>query len=341
MLGCWREYGNETVASWRNLLNKAKEAVPAIDDDDTILLMDDFKGGRGVLDVFENDVERFICAFHRGQNIVGNLGVQAAALPIDAINAQTPKELAALKKKYPKKTKKYMEQRAGEEQYRCMCPNMGSRCTTQGAESANKVNKPFRISVFGDIRTLSQLLSDRFHKRRKEVEAHKGKFPPKTTIAHAKQSQFAALVPAIAVQFTTKDQAIVNSQVDDNKSYIVDLAAVRRNDRKGMCDGLCNVRNIGVCRHIMAEARAQGMLVEHIMPSNQTTAGWKAAYDACAVLRPPSSAEIKKFEHLRDDNLCLPPVLKTRTGAPRKHKRIKSAVETLTEKLKKKHRKKK
>ena len=91
----------------------------------------------------------------------------------------------------------------------------------------------------------------------------------------------------------------------------------------------------------MAAGRAKGMSVHTIMPRNQTTAGWKAAYDACAVLRPPSSAEIKKFEHLRDDNLCLPPVLKTRTGAPRKHKRIKSAVETLTEKLKKKKRKKK
>lgn len=47
-----REYGNETLAAWRHLLTKAVEAVPAIDSDETILLMDDFKGGRGVLDVF-------------------------------------------------------------------------------------------------------------------------------------------------------------------------------------------------------------------------------------------------------------------------------------------------
>ena len=39
------------------------------------------------------------------------------------------------------------------------------------------------------------------------------------------------------------------------------------------------------------------------------SAGWKAVYGACAMLRPPSSAEIKKFEHLRDDNLCLPALI--------------------------------
>ena len=137
------------------------------------------------------------------------------------------------------------------------------------------------------------------------------------------------MVPALAVQFVTDDQAIVNSQVDANRSYFVDFDAVRKNDRRGMGVrglGLCDVRGLGACRHIMAALRAKGMLVQTIMPSNQTTAGWEAAYDACAMLRPPSSAEIKKFEHLRDDNLCLPPVLKTRTGAPRKHKRNKSAV---------------
>ena len=223
-----------------------------------------------------------------------------------------------------------MSDRTDAEQYRCVCPGLNSHCTSQGAESANKVNKPFHTSAFGDIRGLSSLISNRYHQRKKEVGAHTGAVPPKTTKAHAQQAQLAALVPALAVQFVTDDQAIVNSQVDANRSYFVDFDAVRKNDRRGMCVrglGLCDVRGLGACRHIMAALRAKGMLVQTIMPSNQTTAGWEAAYDACAMLRPPSSAEIKEFEHLRDDNLCLPPVLKTRTGAPRKHKRNKSAVD--------------
>jgi len=148
------------------------------------------------------------------------------------------KKLDALTKQYPSKTKKYMSNRPDEEQYRSMCPNLGTRCTSQGAESANKVNEPFRTSTFGDILGLSRLMWDRYHPRKKEVGAHTGPVPPKTTKAHAQQAQLAALVPALAVQFVTNEIALVNSQVDANKSYIVDFDAVRKNDRKGMCDGL-------------------------------------------------------------------------------------------------------
>ena len=341
MFGWLRKYGNESVADWRHLLRKTVEAVPDFDSDGSILLMDDFKGGRGVLDVFNNDVGRFLCSFHLEQNITAALGIKAAALPIKALHVKTPEELKAIKLQYPSKTRRYMAKRPDEEQYRCMRPELGHRSTSQGAESANMVNKPFRTSTFGDVNGLANLAFKRFQQRKKEVEDHTGVLPPKIMKAHAQQAQYAALVPASDVQFINDDQAIVESNVDANKNYIVDLGAVRNNDRAGMCDGLCNVQSIGVCRHVLAMTRAKGASVDTFMPKNQTTAGWKAAYDACAVLRPPSSAEIKKFEHLRNDNLCLPPVIKTRTGAPRKHKRDKSAVETLKEKIKKKQRKKK
>ena len=58
MLGYWRKYGNETVEDWRQLIRKTVEVVPAVDSDGTILLMDDFKGGQGVLDVFNIVITR-------------------------------------------------------------------------------------------------------------------------------------------------------------------------------------------------------------------------------------------------------------------------------------------
>ena len=75
MLGWLRKYGNESVEDWRHLLRKTVEAVPDVDSDGSILLMDDFKGGQGALNVFERDVQRFICTCHREQNIRGALGL--------------------------------------------------------------------------------------------------------------------------------------------------------------------------------------------------------------------------------------------------------------------------
>ena len=55
ILGYLRIYGNESLAWWRHLLRKTVEAVPGVDSDGSILLMGDFKGGQGVLNVFERD----------------------------------------------------------------------------------------------------------------------------------------------------------------------------------------------------------------------------------------------------------------------------------------------
>ena len=87
-----RIYGNESLAlvGWPHLLRKTVEAVPDVDSDGSILLMGDFKGARVYL-MFLNvqDVKRFICTFHREQNITGHLGLEASALPIKASHVKT------------------------------------------------------------------------------------------------------------------------------------------------------------------------------------------------------------------------------------------------------------
>ena len=96
-----------------------------------------------------------------------------------------------------------------------------------------------------------------------------------------------------------------------------------------------------MCRHVLAALKAIGTPVHTVMPTEQTSAGWKASYDACGMLRVPSTAEYAKFAHLQDDRLYVPPVIKTRTGRPKKGKRIRSAIEKFKEKNKKKRLKKK
>ena len=116
-----RVYNNETVNEWCGLLDKTVEAVPDVDSDRTIILMDDFRGGQGVLKGFKRKVRRFLCAHHREQGIIGSLGVNASTLPIQALHVKTPEELDTLKKQYPKRTKEYMSGRPDAQQYRCKC----------------------------------------------------------------------------------------------------------------------------------------------------------------------------------------------------------------------------
>ena len=61
------------------------------------------------------------------------------------------------------------------------------------------------------------------------------------------------------------------------------------------------------------------------------------------MVRFPSTAEIESHSHLKDDNLFVPPVMKARTGRPRKGKRVRGGLEIAQDKAakKKKQRKKK
>ena len=92
----------------------------------------------------------------------------------------------------------------------------------------------------------------------------------------------------------------------------------------------------GPCRHILAACRSEGYSWTDFMHPKHKTVAWKNGFLQQTAIRVPSTAEIGKFAHLEDDKLALPPVIKARTGRPKKHKRRKSQLEKMRERKKKK-----
>ena len=333
MSGVNRVFGNESVNEIECLLDHGINTVPTINSEGTVVVLDDFKGASNALLPYV--CKNFICSHHRAESIKANLSHKQAEIAIGAIYAKTNNELDSYLKQYNKKTKTYMSRKMPEEQYTFKCPQLAGHSTSQGAESAHNANGELRKAPFGDLLVIARTLLRRFQARRADATKHMAALPPRTIRAHREQQKYAALVPADAVTFHNSDQALVDSAVE-RRNYMIDFGAARTNNRTRMCDCGRNVGAKGLCRHLLAGARAKGIQPETVMPFNQTTAAWQAGYNACKTLRLPSTAEIESHSHLKDDNLFIPPVIKAPTGRPKKGKRIRSGLEIAQDKAAKK-----
>ena len=155
------------MSEWENLFQGLVNVVPEVDDADTTVLMDAFKGSKRAFDVFQANVDMVICVKHRANAIKKILGAKDAKTALDAIYAKTPHALKAAKSKFSQKVKSYMAKTPDDEQYPCLNDKIGHHTTSQGAESGNKSNLDFHKSHFGDIFGLAAKILFRFEGRKK------------------------------------------------------------------------------------------------------------------------------------------------------------------------------
>ena len=153
-----------------------------------------------------------------------------------------------------------------------------------------------------------------------------------------KELDLSSHISASQVKIINSNQVLVTSTMERRNRFMVNFEAARKGDRQNMCDG---TNCLGLCRHFLAAYRVANKPYHTLLPKKQTKASWRAAYEKCASPRLPSSAEIEAYKHLRDESLCLPPVLKARTGRPSKHKRHKGAIEQMNDRNNKTRAKKK
>ena len=326
------------MSEWENLFRGLVNVVPEVDDAGTTVLMDAFKGSKRAFDVFQADVDRVICVKHRADAIKKILGAKDAKTALDAIYAKTPHELEMAKSRFSKKVQSYMGKTPDDEQYPCLNNKIGHHTTSQGAESGNKSNLDFRTSHFGDVLGLADKIVFRFDGRKKDALEWSDDMPPKRLKAIKKELDWSSSILPNQVKILNSKQVLVTSNVEGRSRYLVNLRAARDGDRKNMCDGIyCS----DFCRHFFAACRVINKPFHTTIPRKQTSASWRAAYEKCASPRLPSSAEIEAYKHLRDESLCLPPVLKARTGRPSKHKRHKGAIEQMNDRNEKTRAKKK
>ena len=175
------------MSEWENLFQGLVNVVPEVDDADTTVLMDAFKGSKSAFDVFEADVGRVICVKHRADAIKKSLGAKDAIIALDAIYAKTPLALEKAKSKFSTKVKSYMSKTPDVEQYPCLNDNIGHHTTSQGAESGNKSNLDFHKSHFGDIFGLAAKILFRFGGRKKDALEWSADMPPKRLKAIKKE----------------------------------------------------------------------------------------------------------------------------------------------------------
>ena len=138
---------------------------------------------------------------------------------------------------------------------------------------------------------------------------------------------YETLIKQDHIHHVTQQKYVVKSLADENKRYLVDLDACKKDDRAKMCDGGCCRLQPGVCRHVIAACKKAGVLWHNAIDQKHTTAQWKAAFHGCGVLRVPTTAEIEQHAELRDERLQCPPVIKRRSGAPKKQERLKRESE--------------
>ena len=277
---------------------------------------------------------------HRAEVIKKNLGAEDAKTALAAIYAKSPRALEKAKSKFNTKVKSYMAKTPDVEQYPCLNDNIGHHTTSQGAESGNKSNLDFRTSPFGAVLQLAAKIVFRFEGRKKDAlrSSEEATVPPKRLEAIKKEFDWSSSILPNQVTIVNSKQVLVTSNVEGRGRYLVDFRAARNGDRKNMCDGIyCS----DFCRHFFAACRVLNKPFHTTIPRKQTSANWRAAYEKCASPRLPSSAEIEAYKHLRDESLCLPPVLKARTGRPSKHKRHKGAIEQMNDRNNKTRAKKK
>jgi hypothetical protein len=294
-------FGNEDKQSWTQFWNFIQKTHPTINQSEYTIITNQDKGSLLGMEEIVPLAERFLCSFHRRQNIMKKCGGGSDQRPLSAlwmynllIGCKSVASLSATTKKYKEKMHPtdchYLFNIAEEMQLpaaRCAQGNsicMYGKSASSGVEAMNRANKDICQKTAVDILNATLILlkkeSTRYNKQQDLAWNHAHVFTPKgmelteEVFNNVNVQDFEVLLTENKNEHT----AIVSKKSSSHREYSVNLPkSATLGSRFGKCTWGFQKKEGIPCQHMVAVSklgRIDGLTRAAIMPSWYTTAQW-------------------------------------------------------------------
>ena len=142
-------YGNEDKRAWAYMNGETLKALPEYDSDKYVDITDRCKGEPDAHNEVIPNTRSFYDPHHMRGNIKDMVNKSAADAYSGAVTAYPERKLRKLLRQFPKALEKYLRAIEQEKLYKCLCPGLRGRGTSNAAKSFNEMSRPVSIGGFG------------------------------------------------------------------------------------------------------------------------------------------------------------------------------------------------
>lgn len=249
-----------------------------------------------------------------------------------AFSAPSLVELTRMKNAMPTHVQQALQQVPDEEQYPVAAQYLrGNRGLSSIVWKGDPLSDVRRAHLPGSMLKLVENIARRFERRKQDAMEWTAVLPPRVLTEISKAETDGARFSENMVLLAGDGQsATVRSIRVPGRTYRIVFDRIADADARS-CDGNCSVLTGLPCEHQFAAVRTSGKRMHEVMHEWDCTDHWREFYQGVDI-DMPSSAEIDAYEHLKDETLRLPPLLKPKRGRPRVSSRTECILERITKK---------